>query len=91
MRATQDIAAYETSPTREDSRSRETVVGPLVTTDSGNNYILTVQDSFTRYLEAFPMRDQTAATVAKHLITGVILRHGVPRQILTDLGTNFMS
>lgn len=67
------------------------IVGPLVTTDSGNKYILTVQDSFTRYLEAFPMPDQTAVTVAKHFVTGVVLKHGVPRQLLTDLGTNFLS
>lgn len=67
------------------------VVGPLVTTDSGNKYILTVQDAATRYLEAFPMKDQSAITVAKTFIKGIILRHGTPRQLLTDLGTNFVS
>lgn len=67
------------------------VVGPLVTTYAGNKYILTVQDAFTRYLEAFPMPDQTATTVAQNFVKGIILRHGVPRQILTDLGSNFIS
>ena len=67
------------------------VVGPLVRTDAGNVYVLTVQHAFTRYLEAFPMKDSKASTVAKHFITGIVLRHGVPRKILTDLGTNFLS
>ena len=67
------------------------IVGSLVTTINQNKYILVIQDHFTRYIEAFPLPNQKAETVAKAFVTGIILRHGTPRQILTDLGTNFIS
>lgn len=67
------------------------VVGPLPVTNDGNKYILTVQDALTKYVEAFPMKDQTADTVARTFIKGIILRYGTPAQLLTDLGTNFTS
>ena len=79
------------TPRQPFERIAMDVVGPLVTTNNGYKYILTVQDAATRYLEAFPMKNSTAETVAKHFIKGIILKHGTPRQLLTDLGTNFLS
>ncbi|KRZ85337.1 Transposon Tf2-8 polyprotein [Trichinella sp. T8] len=35
----------------------------------GNKYLLVLQDSFTKWLEALPMKDQTATTVARKLTT----------------------
>ena len=67
------------------------VVGPLSTSLNGNVYILNMQDYKTRYTEASAMKDQTAKSVARAFIEKIILRHGVPRYILTDQGTNFMS
>lgn len=67
------------------------IVGPLPVTYKGNKYILTVQDALTKYVEAFPLPDQTAPTVAKAFVKGIILRHGTPKQLLTDLGKNFVS
>ena len=37
------------------------------------------------------MRDQTAPTIAKLLVEEVICRHGVPTELLSDCGTNFLS
>ena len=67
------------------------IVGPLRKTKSGNKYILTCQDYFSRYPEAVAIPDQSAETVAKAFIDTVICRHGVPKVILTDRGTNFTS
>ncbi|MDD9340752.1 MAG: transposase family protein, partial [Providencia heimbachae] len=67
------------------------IVGPLPNTDSGNKYILTFQDHFSKYLEAFPIKDQTAETTAEVFVTKIICRHGTPEALLTDQGRNFIS
>ncbi|KAG5862184.1 hypothetical protein JTB14_015847 [Gonioctena quinquepunctata] len=78
-------------PSKPFYRIAMDVVGPLPVTAQKNKYILTVQDALTKYVEAFPMEDQKAPTVARTFVKGIILRHGTPRQVLTDLGTNFTS
>jgi hypothetical protein len=43
------------------------ILGPLPVTPRGNIYILTVTDYFTKWIEVFPIPDQTAVTCA-HII-----------------------
>ena len=45
------------------------IVGPIATSRNGNNYILVVADYFTKFVEAYPLIDQTAQTVADTLVT----------------------
>ena len=52
---------------------------------------MTAIDYFTRWVEAFPIRNQEAETVAKVLVEQVFCRYGVPMQILSDQGANFES
>ena len=66
------------------------VVGPLPCTQGGNRFILTICDYATRYAEAFALPSVEAPRVAKELIK--LFSHvGIPDEILTDQGTNFMS
>jgi len=67
------------------------IVGPLPVSESGNKYILSVMDHFTRYSEFIPLPDQTAETVARALVHRIITKFGVPKSIVTDQGTNFTS
>lgn len=68
------------------------IVGPLTKTHTGNQYILTFQDHFSKYPEAFPLPDQRATTtIAKVFVEENICRHGTPETLLTDQGTNFTS
>lgn len=67
------------------------VVGPLPVTKRGNKYILTLQDAFTRYPEAVAIPDQKSETVARVFVADFIARHGVPKYLVTDRGTNFVS
>ena len=66
-------------------------VGPLPTSDNGNSYILTAKDCFTRWIEAFPTSDMTAATVARLLHKEIFCRYGIPEHIHSDQGTQFTS
>ncbi|XP_044745066.1 uncharacterized protein LOC123306929 [Coccinella septempunctata] len=48
-------------------------------------------DYFTKYVEAIPVPDLKADTIARAFVENVIVRHGTPQKLLTDRGTNFMS
>ena len=55
----------------------------------GNEYIVTATCLFSRWAEAFPVRNHTAPTVARVLVEQLFTRFGVPKRILTDLGAEF--
>ena len=67
------------------------VLGPLPCTRMGNKYILIVADYFSKWVEAFPMPNQEASTVADLLVKEVVCRFGVPLLIHSDQGRNFES
>jgi transposase InsO family protein len=67
------------------------ITGKHPKSSRGNEYILTVMDSFTKWAEAFPIRNHTAPTVARVLVQQVFSRFGTPRRILTDRGPEFES
>jgi hypothetical protein len=65
------------------------LIGPLRRTERGNEYILTVVDYFSKWVEAIPIQDKRALTVAKALHQHVYCRNGAPNRILTDNGKEF--
>ena len=67
------------------------VAGPFPLTANGNRYILIVQDYFSKWVEIFPMANQTAETVATLLVDQVFARFGCCREFHSDRGTNFTS
>lgn len=67
------------------------ILGPLPITSSGARYILVATDLFSKWVEAVPLINQTAASVAQAFVQNVVLRHGSPESLLTDQGTNFES
>lgn len=67
------------------------LTGPLPETENRNKYIMVVTDWFTKWTEAHPIPDQSAATVARTLVNNFIVRFGCPLSILTDRGTCFES
>ncbi|XP_063041160.1 uncharacterized protein LOC134436063 [Engraulis encrasicolus] len=66
------------------------IVGPLPKSSRGHQYILVILDYATRYPEAIPLRKATSRQIAKELFL-LSTSLGIPKEILTDQGTPFMS
>ena len=66
------------------------IVGPLPRSRSGNRFVLVVCDYATRWPEAVPLKSIDAGHVAEELMV-LFSRVGVPKEILTDQGSNFTS
>ena len=67
------------------------LVGPISPpSEEGHRYILTLVDFATRYPEAVPLKTIDTETVAEALVN-IFSRLGVPEEILSDLGTQFVS
>lgn len=58
--------------------------------ERGYRYILTVVDHASRYPEAVPLKNIQAETVAEALLD-IYSRVGLPEEVLSDLGTQFVS
>lgn len=65
-------------------------IGPLPQTAQGNKYCLVISDTFTKWVEAFPARNNTASAAAKILVEHVFSRWGVPKEINSDHGQRFV-
>lgn len=65
------------------------IVGPLPISSNGNKYILSMLDDLTRFVEFVPLPNQLAETVARALYEEILCRYTIPKNIVTDNGTNF--
>ena len=63
----------------------------LPESDLGNRYGLVMQDDLTRYLTVAPMENQESQTVARTFVENYICKFGVPLELVTDNGANFVS
>ncbi|XP_068240045.1 uncharacterized protein [Palaemon carinicauda] len=67
------------------------IVGPIKPRASdGSRYILTIVDYATRYPEAVALKNIDSVTVAEALLS-VFSRVGIPKEVLSDRGTQFTS
>ena len=67
------------------------LVGPIKpVTERGHRYILVLVDYATRYPEAIPLKSIETEVIAEALLD-MFSRLGIPKQILTDRGSQFMS
>jgi transposase InsO family protein len=65
-------------------------IGPFPVDKDGNIYIISIIDTFSRYVELFPASDCTARAAA-----GAIVKHfaffGVPEKIVSDNGSQYVN
>ena len=78
-------------PRRRFSHIHVDLVGPLPNSAAGFAYLFTMIDRSTRWLEAVPLQETTAAVCADALISGWVSRFGVPAYITLDRGVQFTS
>jgi transposase InsO family protein len=67
------------------------ITGPHPVSKQGFTYILTMQDHFSKWAEAVPIRRHTAPIVARAVFEQVFMRFGAPRRLLCDQGPEFES
>ena len=71
------------------SRVAIDIVGEIrPASSSGHKYILTVVDHATRWAEAVPLKNIDTSTVAEALLS-IFSRVGLPKQVLSDNGSQF--
>ncbi|GFV55677.1 hypothetical protein TNCV_278981 [Trichonephila clavipes] len=57
----------------------------------GKRWILIIEDCTTKWVELFALPNATAKECAITLIEEVLLRYGIPRRLISDNGTQFVS
>jgi len=67
------------------------ITGQYPVTPRGNKYLLTFIDHFTKYVEAYLLKDRTAESCARIYATQIVTRHGSGSKLITDQGRAFMS
>jgi len=67
------------------------ILGPFPASYKGNKYLLVISDCFTKWVEAFPLKNFKASTIAEVFVNQVVSRFGVPSELHTDQGRNFDS
>lgn len=64
-------------------------VGPLPAAKGGYRYILVVIDTFSKWIETFPIKSDTASATARVLWEHIYCRWGLPLSLESDRGTHF--
>ena len=67
------------------------LVGPLNETNEGFQYILSLEDGFSRFVNLYPLRTKETQEVTRVLVERFISQYGCPRAIYSDNGKEFSS
>ncbi|GFT27071.1 hypothetical protein TNCV_4675911 [Trichonephila clavipes] len=67
------------------------LIGPLPESKDGKKWILIIENCTTKWVELFALPNATAKECAITLIEEVLLRYGIPRHLISDNGTQFVS
>ena len=65
------------------------LIGSLQRTERGNEYIVVMQDHFTKWIEGAAVPTKEAMIVADVLVCEWIYKHGTPLNLHSDRGTEF--
>ena len=67
------------------------LIGPIIpASEEGHRFVLVMVDYATRYPEAVPLKSTDSVHVAEALL-GMWARVGIPKEVLSDRGTQFVS
>jgi hypothetical protein len=74
-----------------NQRVHTDLFGPLRTSGTQKKYIMVITDAFTKYVELIALPNKEAETVATAFFNRWICRYGVPLEIVTDQGKEFVN
>ena len=63
-------------------------IGYLPKDGHGYQYILLIGDTFSKFIQAISLKDQTAPVIADAFLKNWVYIHGTPSYLLTDQGSN---
>ena len=66
-------------------------MSPLLLQSCGHNYLFTILDRFTRWLEAIPMVDISSESCSRAFLAGWLSHFGLSKDITSDRGRQFVS
>ena len=67
------------------------IIGPLPVTCQGRYSILTIEDHLTKWPEVFAIETTDAQTIIGILYDEIFSCHGIPQEIITDQGCEFVN
>lgn len=73
------------------SKSHPCTLRYLLENTTGKPFSINFYRHFTKFVEAYPIPDQTAETCGRGYATQIITRHGTGSTLITDEGQSFMS
>ena len=79
------------TPSKPFSKISIDFVGPKEPTETGNRYILTIQNSFSKFCVFVPTRHATAEEVIRALLEKFICYFRSPVTLISDQGTHFIN
>ncbi len=72
-----------------NERTSVDLMSPFKTTQNGNDYVIVIQDHFTKWVEGRAICGKEALTIADAVVQDWILKHGTPVTLHSDRGKEF--
>jgi len=79
------------APEGPNCRIHVDLFGPLTGEDGRPKYVCVITDAFSKLVKLEVITSKDAETVAEAIVKGWIFVHGVPKQIITDQGREFVN
>jgi hypothetical protein len=78
-------------PEHPNWRIHADLFGPMLTADSNKKFVLCITDAFTKYAVVTSIQNKNAETVADAILKEWFCKFGIPAQIHTDGGKEFVN
>ncbi|WP_395009188.1 RNase H-like domain-containing protein, partial [Undibacterium sp.] len=85
------LTIWENAPSETFSVISIDLVGPMLKTNAGNKYLLTIICVFSKFVTIVPLKETSTKTIAQALLDHWIFQYGAPKVIVSDRGTQFLS
>ena len=85
------LVPIDTSMLEPFQKTAIDILGPLPEASDGSKYVVILQDYFTKWPEAIAMKNVTSENIRQWLLTDIIPKYGVPNELITDQGVQFVA